>query len=115
MLCHARLPVGRPHRAGLDRTRRLAATMGRNALIAAVLLFGTASHALSAVAVQNAVEIGGAAAGTSATIVSFSPSFRANLVLVVGLSFGGGAPGGVTVTYGGVALTLVPGTSRTSS
>src|SRR4029077_6857590 len=97
------------------RTRRLRAMLGRIALIAAVILLGAVSHASAAVAVENAAEVGGAAVGTTVTIASFNPSFRSNLVLVVGLSFGGGAPGALTVTYGGVALALVPGTSRTSS
>ncbi len=82
--------------------------MGRNALIALLVSLGAASQARAAVAVQNTAEVGSGTTGTTVTIASFNPSFRSNLVLVVGLSFGGGvAPASVTVTYGGVALTLV--------
>ena len=51
-----------------------------------------------------------AAATTSITLTNFNPGSGANRVLVVALSFDG-VPTGVTVTYGGTPLTLVPNTS----
>ncbi len=49
------------------------------------------------------------------TIPTFNPGGAANRVLVVGLTFGQGvAPTNVAVKYGGVSLTLAPGTSATN-
>ena len=98
------------------RTRGLLARMGRDALTAAMLLLAAAGNARAQVAFQRTAEAGSGATGITVTIPSFDPSSASDLLLVVGLSFGGGvAPTGVSVTYGGVALTLVPGTSGTSS
>ena len=55
-----------------------------------------------------------AAATTSITLTNFDPGSGSNRVLVVALNFDG-IPTGVTVTYGGTPLTLVPNTSGVSA
>ena len=79
----------------------------------ALLLLATVRSATASVTIQNASQTS-AASVTTATIASFDPGSWGNRVLVVGLTFGQGAPTGVGVTYGGVALVLAAGTSATN-
>ena len=81
--------------------------------LAILLLLGAGSEAWAAVTVQSATKISSASA-TTVTIPLFNPGGASNRVLVVGLSFGSGAPTGVTVTYGGISLALATGTFVTN-
>ena len=80
---------------------------------AALLLLATVSSAWAAVTFASTAKTS-ANSVTTATIAAFNPGGAANRVLVVGLTFGQGAPTGVAVTYGGVNLTLATGTSVTN-
>jgi peptidase C25-like protein len=80
---------------------------------AAVLLLSPVSSAWAAVTVQSTAKTSANSVAT-ATIAAFNPGGASNRVLVVGLTFGQGAPTGVAVNYGGVSLTLAAGTSVTS-
>jgi hypothetical protein len=67
----------------------------------------------AAVSFQNTAKISASGVAT-ASITSFNPGGAKNRVLVVGLTFGQGAPTGVTVKYGAASLALAPGTSATN-
>src|SRR5262245_37170157 len=106
------LPLQGAHSVSSMCVRRIAAfarliaplrIVGAGAL--SLLLF--ASDASAAITVQNSAKIS-ATSVTTATITSFNPGGAANRLLVVGLTFGQGAPTGLSVTYGGVALAQVP-------
>ena len=79
---------------------------------AVLLVCGSVSDASGAVTVQGAAKTS-ASAATTATIASFDPGGASNRVLVVGLTFGQGAPANVNVTYAGFDLVLAPGTAVT--
>jgi len=81
-------------------------------IFAIVALFGV-NRAEAAVTYQNTAKIS-ASSVTTTTISAFNPTGAKNRLLVVGLTFGQGAPTGVAVTYGGTSLALVPGTSATN-
>src|SRR5579862_4912841 len=82
------------------------AALGRGVCLAALFFLGTVSTAWATVSFAATAKVS-AAAATTVTIPTFNPGGAANRVLVVGLSFGlTGAPTGVGVTYGGIALTL---------
>ena len=83
--------------------------LSRVACSAALLLLVTVSNASASVTVQNAVKTS-ASSVTTATIVSFNPGGASHRVLVVGLTFGQGAPTGIAVTYGGLAIFPMAGT-----
>jgi hypothetical protein len=59
---------------------------------------------------QNSASV---ASGTTLSIAAFNPGAGSNRLLVVGIS-SQGAGGSMTVTFGGVALALVPGSSGTN-
>jgi subtilisin-like proprotein convertase family protein len=94
---------------------KFAAGLVRSSLLGsiALLLLAVPRDVSAAVTVQNASKTS-ANGATTATITSFNPGGASNRVLVVGLTFGQGAPTGVSVTYGGVALSLASGTSATN-
>ena len=86
----------------------------RRGVLAALLLLTLASQARAAVTYSASASAVSSSA-TSITLTSFNGGVGANRVLVVGLSFGQGAPAGVSVTFGGgQSFTLVPGTSGTN-
>src|SRR3954466_1840123 len=85
----------------------------RVALPSALLSLTMVGAASASVSLQTATKTS-AASTTTATILSFDPGGASKRVLVVGLTFGQGAPTGVGVTFGGVALTLAAGTSATN-
>src|SRR3954463_1456168 len=109
--------VRRRECSGHRRANFLVAASGsaafRGALPAALLVLSMAGRASASVSGQAAAKTS-AASTTTATIASFNPGGASKRVLVVGLAFGQGAPTGVTVTFGGVALTLASGTSVTN-
>jgi hypothetical protein len=72
-----------------------------------------ATNVEAAVSFQNTAKISASSVAT-ATITSFNPGGAKNRLLIVGLTFGQGAPTGVTVKYGATSLALVPSTSATN-
>jgi len=113
---------------GANRKQRpLEQLAKRAALVAVAAICGVATpvHAQSfkvgsftksvttAVTVQAGATSTSSNGTTSLTIAAFDPGSNLNRLLVVGLSTAG-APTGVSVTYGGVALTLATGTSVTN-
>jgi hypothetical protein len=72
----------------------------RRGVLAALLLLTLASQARAAVTYSASASAVSSSA-TSITLTSFNGGVGANRVLVVGLSFGQGAPAGVRVTFGG--------------
>ena len=77
------------------------------------MLLSSAGGAWASVAVEASAKTS-ASSVTTTTITSFNPGGAKNLVLVVGLTFGQGAPTGITVKYGAVSLSLAAGTSATN-
>ena len=99
------------HPGVISRHFTVCAVAGRIACLAALLLLSTAS-AWADVSMDSSAKISASSVAT-ATIPLFVTGASGNRVLVVGLTFGQGAPAAVVVKYGGVNLTLVPGTSKT--
>ena len=69
---------------------------------------------LLAVTYQSSAELAKASSTTN-TLTSFNPGSGSYRLLVVSLAFEGSLPTGISVTYGGVALTAVPNSSGTAA
>ncbi|MGH9144342.1 MAG: C25 family cysteine peptidase [Vicinamibacterales bacterium] len=93
--------------------KTLLVAASRVSCLSALVLLIAVHDASASVSVGNAAKKS-ATAATTVTISSFDPGGASKRVLVVGLTFGQGAPTGVGVTCGGVALTLASGTSATN-
>src|SRR5579872_294098 len=87
--------------------------LGRILCFTALMVALAARLALADVSYVNTAKTSASSVAT-ATISAFNPGGAKNRLLVVGLTFGQGAPTGLTVKYGAASLALVPSTSATN-